>query len=103
MQGAIAAAYSHERSTPVRRATVQKAGKLWEDADFETCNFGPYCECGFSEVHRRSLSAFSGLDGMKLGRGLSLEVQVVLCNMLHSLYSKKVCCMFDFVIWVHCL
>ena len=57
MQGAVAAAYSHEKSS-VRRAAAQKAGSLWEDADFEVCNFGTYCEGGFSSVAKKPTRVF---------------------------------------------
>ena len=42
MQASISAAYSHKRST-MQREAASKAGKLWEDDDFETCKFDAYC------------------------------------------------------------
>ena len=42
MQASISAAYSHKRST-LQRMAASKAGKLWEDDDFETCKFDAYC------------------------------------------------------------
>jgi hypothetical protein len=43
MQGTIAAAYCHEKGE-ARRLMAQKAGELWDDADFQECKFGEYCE-----------------------------------------------------------
>jgi hypothetical protein len=42
-QGSIAAAYCHEKGAS-HHALAQRAGVLWDDADFETCKFGEYCE-----------------------------------------------------------
>ena len=70
MQASISAAYSHKRST-MRREAASKAGKLWEDDDFETCKlmhtvFGTF-------FPKKSLSLeFSG-HGVRIGRRLGSQ------------------------------
>ena len=60
-QSAILTAYSHEKSA-LRRLAPSKAGKLYEDA-----NFDQFLGEGFGRTERDLLLVFSGL-GMRLGK-----------------------------------
>jgi hypothetical protein len=53
-QDSIAAAYCHEKGAS-RHALAQRAGVLWDDADFETCKFCEYCEGDIVRLPKKPL------------------------------------------------
>jgi hypothetical protein len=57
MQASISAAYCHERSA-ARRAAANHAGVVWNDDDFETSNFGKYCEGAIAARNKKPVCVF---------------------------------------------